>query len=399
MADRYTEVTRTSYGRNIMNSIGGVFFGIILFVLSFPVLWWNQGRINLGKVAEESVPVTTVEAANEGRLVAATGTLTTEEQLGDPPYLKPGEYVAVDRIAEMYAWQEHSESETRDKVGGGTETTTTYTYDKGWTSSPSDSSSFRHPEGHQNPPMAVESQSRRVAQAKVGPFSFVPADCRLPVDEELTLTPELLAVSTKGAAPSRSSGKDKDDDLVFADRPAAGANKPVLDGGYLYFGRGSLTAPEVGDIRVSYRVLRPGGSVTLFGQQSGDSVKVFVYKEKAKLFRLFKSSREEAIAQLKLEHKLIGYGIGLLGFLMMWFGLSAVFGPIPAVLGVIPFMKHASQKMIGCVTFPVAVVLTFIVVMISKLFHSLIAMLIVGAVTGVLLLLFVKSRMAKQAAD
>jgi len=102
MPDRYVEVTRRGFGQNLMNSIFGVFVGIVLFILSFPVLWWNQGRTNLGKVAETSIPVTSVEAANDGQLVAAAGTLTVDGQLGDDPYLDPGDYVVISRESQMY---------------------------------------------------------------------------------------------------------------------------------------------------------------------------------------------------------------------------------------------------------------------------------------------------------
>ena len=57
MADRFVTTTRTSWLGNIMNSFGGVLFGIILFVVAFPVLWFNEGRTNMATVAKASVLV------------------------------------------------------------------------------------------------------------------------------------------------------------------------------------------------------------------------------------------------------------------------------------------------------------------------------------------------------
>ena len=55
------------------------------------------------------------------------------------------------RTVQMYQWKETSESKTKEKIGGGKETTTTYDYKKDWSDSPIDSSDFKRPEGHQNP--------------------------------------------------------------------------------------------------------------------------------------------------------------------------------------------------------------------------------------------------------
>ena len=58
----------------------------------------------------------------------------------------------------MYQWQEKTTTHTEDKLGGGTETTTTYDYYKVWSNAQISSSSFKHPLGHRNPVMAYKSQ-------------------------------------------------------------------------------------------------------------------------------------------------------------------------------------------------------------------------------------------------
>ena len=44
MADRYTEVTRTGWGKRIGQSLSGALIGGLLFLASFVLLWWNEGR-------------------------------------------------------------------------------------------------------------------------------------------------------------------------------------------------------------------------------------------------------------------------------------------------------------------------------------------------------------------
>src|SRR5207253_1325323 len=146
----FVTIRRTSWLGNIMNSFVGVLLGIILFLVAFPVLWFNEGRTNMATVAKASVLVdgASVNEQTEGKQVAVAGTLASDERLGDTPYLAAGAYVQLNRKVEMYAWVEHKSTETHKDVGGSSTTTTTYTYDKQWTSSPDDAQSFEHPQGH-----------------------------------------------------------------------------------------------------------------------------------------------------------------------------------------------------------------------------------------------------------
>lgn len=74
--------------------------------------------------------------------MAARGYVITDEHLTDP-YVQPGQVLSLQRNVEMYAWVENKETTTKDKVGGGQEETTTYTYEKKWTDEPQDSSVFK----------------------------------------------------------------------------------------------------------------------------------------------------------------------------------------------------------------------------------------------------------------
>src|SRR5438132_6417958 len=55
--DQYVEYTRRGLFGNIGQSIAGVAFGALLFIAAFPVLWWNEGRLDLSRVAREAVVV------------------------------------------------------------------------------------------------------------------------------------------------------------------------------------------------------------------------------------------------------------------------------------------------------------------------------------------------------
>ncbi|MEK7086035.1 MAG: TMEM43 family protein, partial [Patescibacteria group bacterium] len=145
MSDQYKVVTTKGYGSRIVDSIKGVGMGILLFLASFGVLYWNEGRVDLSEVAKNAVEISSTEVALagvDGKLVSTNGKITSGETLGDGLYLNPGKYLSVHRDVEMYAWVEKTSSNSDTNLGGSETTETTYTYAKEWTSSPS-SSGFR----------------------------------------------------------------------------------------------------------------------------------------------------------------------------------------------------------------------------------------------------------------
>jgi len=351
MPDSFTTVTRTGWGSNIMNSFVGVLFGILLFIGSFAVLWFNEGRTNMADVARNSTPVvgTSINPSTDGKLVAVSGLLASNEQLGDAPTLQPGGYIQIERNVEMFAWAEEKSSETTKEIGGSSTTKTTYTYTKKWTSSPATSSNFEHPEGHENPDLPFQSETFTVGNANVGAYVLSPSALELPGGNAIQLT--------------RSNTK-----------PAEGQ---TLVGNYLFSGRGQLQQPQVGDVRVSYRGLPQNSQVTVFGKQEGNQLNPFITNRQDRLYRAFLSDRDSAIATMNSEYTAITWILRLVGFFMMWIGLGMLFGPISAFLDVLPFLGNLGRGMIGFVTFAVAFVLSAITILISVILHNILAMIVV----------------------
>ena len=154
---------------------------------------------------------------------------------------------------------------------------------------------------------------------------------------------------------------------------------------YLFKGSGSLGDPQVGDARVSFVALNPGITVTLFGQLDGGQVVPYsLPKGEGKLIRAGLGTRDQAIAQLRGAHKAIGWVLRIVGFAMMWVGLMLFFGPINALLDIVPFLGSAGRFLIGIAMFPVALVLSSITILLSIIAHSpiLLALFIVGLAAG-----------------
>ena len=170
----YTEVTEIGYFGKLKRSCGGLWIGIILFVFSFVLLIWNEGRtvkrakdIDEGKEVVVSIDdvaeLQTNSADFDGFLLYLQGDLSTEDALYDPIFgvgvppltnsnntnatQSSGNQVdaplKLRREVEMYQWIESSTSRTEKTSGGGERTITEYTYSEGWSTTLIDSSTFR----------------------------------------------------------------------------------------------------------------------------------------------------------------------------------------------------------------------------------------------------------------
>ena len=157
MPDKFTEVTNVGLGSRLGNSIKGVVFGILLFLISFVVLYVTEGRVDYSKIASQAVEVGSVEVV-DGDLVYVSGKLDVGEKLGDRKYLKEGDYAFVERVVEMYSWEEEKSTKSKKKLGGSETRETTYEYVKEWTDKPGNSASFKHKEGHTNPLQEIKSE-------------------------------------------------------------------------------------------------------------------------------------------------------------------------------------------------------------------------------------------------
>lgn len=371
--DEFTEVKTTGFGSRLTSSCFGIIIGIALFAGSFALIYWNEGRKDQSIMAKTATEIGTADVnANkglEGQLVAAAGALTSEETLGDDLFLKPDKYISVKRDVEMYAWDEEKETKTRKNVGGSETTTTTYTYVKKWTSSPSDSNDFKHPEGHQNPALEIEDYEATVQNAKVGAYAVDTNALKLPPLKEIAPTPENTQIS--GGA--------------------------VISGGYIFKGIGTIGTPHIGNVRLTYSVLPSGGNVTLFGKLSGGSILSYTDKTYGTLYRAFVGSKDEAVATLHGEYVMLKWILRGVGFLLMWFGLSLVFGPISTMLDILPIAGSVSRALIGAVCFVISLVLSIIAILVSIIAHNIVALIVLFAI-GLLAVIFFGFVMKKKVA-
>lgn len=361
MTDRFAETTHRSFGQNILRSLVGIPIGILLFLGSFVVLWMTEGRTDWSRVAGQTV-VASPDRTNgaDGRAVSVTGPVTSTEPLGDPDFVRPGPFVALQREVEQFAWVERRASNSRGNVGGSSATQTTYTYAPEWTATPQPASGFRIPAGHENPPMAVRSARFVVPRAAVGVWNVELS--HVGFDARDTLPPTTLQRAGRGVS--------------F-----------VPAGEHLFGGSGTPDAPQLGDLRVRLRALRSGTVVTAFGQASGASL-VPLQVGGAPWIRVIAGDRPQALQALAGEYSTAGWIGRVVGFVMMWIGMLAFLGPVSTFLDVLPMLGSASRFVTVLVTLPLALVLTAATILVATLAHSVAALVVtVAALLGLFALL------------
>lgn len=355
--DRITTVRRVGRGEKMGRAIAGVGAGLLMFLTSFGVLWWNEGRTDMSKVAEQATITSadTVEGAVDGQLVSVSGTLNPTGTVGDPAYLAPGSYLRLNRHVEMFAWVENKKT-TREKTVGGEEIERTeYNYVKQWTGSPASSDEFYEHKGHQNPKLTIEDQTFHPEGATVGAWQIADVSgSRLPAAEPVALT----KANTKLPRNRRERRRTHVSETHY------------------YIGGGSPEKPAVGDVRISWTAVPAAQSVTMFAQASGATLVPYLHEGKDELYRAVAGTHDEAIAQMATEHKVMSWILRIAGFLMMWIGMSLVFGPIHAVLDIIPMIGQGSRFLVGVVLFPVALVLSVATMVVSMIAHSAIALIL-----------------------
>jgi hypothetical protein len=351
MSNSYTKTTRNSWWSRIANSFMGVLFGLILIPLSIWGLWWNEGQPDLSILAQASVAVdaTQMDLNTEGQFVAVTGTLDSKTTLADDPWMQSGNYISLYRRVEMYAWEEStSTTETEDTFGGGSTTSTTYSYNKTWTESPSNSSNFEYPAGHENPSKSIDSLSKTVETASIGAYEIAAQQMTLPSGERVTPKPVTLPEGY------------------------------VLKGDYIFNRTEAASNPAIGDIRISYEALNSGVTVTALGQQQGKNI-VRHKVDKQEFYRVFMGSRDDALATLHTEYMIRIWLIRIFGILGIFVGLQLIVGPVGRILGVIGILGKAVDGIFGLINFILAITIGFAVIIISQIFHNIWLLLIIIA--------------------
>ncbi len=323
MPSSFTEVTNTGYASRIKNAVVGGVVGVVLIPGSLMLLWMNEGNSakshaglsELSKLAV-TVPADRVDDENEGKPVHLTGKATTEEVLKDERFQVSATALRLTTRVEMFQWRESETTETKTTAGGGEKTVTTYEYEKAWSLQPIDSSLFRHPEGHENPPMPYESAELLTKEATVGAFRLN-EDLVRQIGGEIPLE---LTVDHRAALPEemREGLKDSDSGYYQGEDPSV---------------------PAVGDLRIAFSVVPPA-LISFIAKQQGDTFEAFVARNGKRFspLRMGELSIEGVIAAERSDLKILTWILRLVGLILMVIGFAMIFKPLAVVSSFLPFL-------------------------------------------------------------
>ncbi|HPI78080.1 MAG TPA: TMEM43 family protein [bacterium] len=354
---------RKARSEKIVGGTACFVMGLAMFSGSLYMIYWNESRKDVSVVAKTSVVIDAGNPAanrveNE-KLVSATGQLTSGKTIGDGLYLKPDNYIATQRVVEMYAWKQVK----REKKNSSDESSgkkTTYSYSKKWMREPDMSDRFKYAEGHHNPPKAIDDAETRAEDAKVGAYSFDMAVVELPSYKKLALSNENTTI--KGGA-------------------------ALADSDYIFKGEGSLSSPEIGDLRIGYKIIESGRMATIMGKLDNDRVTSYDAGEYGKIFRIFDGTKESAVGALHKEFLLRLWGFRAGALALMWMGISLMIGPLTVSMNIMPADGAKGRVVIGFAAFIISLVLSAAAIIVSGGVHSLTALIpvLAGGIALVLL--------------
>jgi len=290
----------------------------------------------------------------------------SQDTLTDDNFGVSAAAIKLNRVVEMYQWDEESSSETKKKVGGGTETKTTYKYQKIWSERAIDSSEFKKPTDHTNPGSFPYESIEKVAQnVKFGGFKLSSSLInRISNTEPITLKSL--------------------DEVTVSDENAKISN------GKIYIGDDSAQ-PRVGDLRISFKKV-PNTEVSVVARQVRDTFEA--YKTKAggdiELLSVGTLSAERMFQDAEQANVMLTWGLRIFGFILMYLGLSMILKPLSVFADVLPLLGDLVGVGTGLIALLIALACSTVTVGIAWLFYRPLLSIVLFLVTGGSLFLIIK---------
>ncbi len=349
--DSYTEVTSTNWFSRLGQSFKSVGTGLLIFIASFVVLFWNESSavknihgLEEGQSKVVSLAEPKVDTANNDKLVHISGEAITGETLTDSLLDVSVNAIHLVRTVEMYQWKQVTSSKTEKKLGGKEEETIEYRYEKGWSSTVINSSEFKRPEGHSNPAvMEFQGAQFQAQKVTVGEFSLpVGLINKISDGDDVQINQDNLSPELQGRA--------------------------RVQGSEVYVGYNPAN-PQIGDLKIKLRVVKPQ-KVSIIAQQRGNTFQAYQPKEGNSILWLSSGivSAEQMFQGAISAEGTKTWLFRLLGFVMMYIGITMIFKPIVVFGDVVPIVGNILNFGIGLFSFIVSAALTLVTIAIAWLF-------------------------------
>lgn len=386
-----------------------MFGGIILFLIGIGVTAWNEGRavktaqgLAEGSSAVVSVESATADSANEGKLVHLSGLATTTETLRDDIFGLEAKALRLKRHVEMLQWKQKSTSKTENKVGGGTETTTTYTYEKAWSDKVIPSDEFKKADKHRNPgvmPLESASQTAKVVTlggfqlgsslaGRVGNFSPLPPPAQLPAGFKAQGNTIYRSMAVPAITPAATT--------TTANPLGSGIVTPAATNTVT-----TTAEPQIGDVRITFEAVKPS-EVSVIAQQRGSKLEPYRTKAGTTLELVDDGvvPAADMFASAVATNNMMTWLLRFLGFLALYIGMSMLLAPLGVLADVLPFLGSIMRFGTSLIAFVIAVPTSLATIAIAWLAYRPvlgITLLVIGVGVPIALLIMKKGKAAAPA--
>lgn len=439
----YQETTTTSYGSRVGNSFKGILTGIVMIIAGTAILWWNEGRAVKQSTANENALEQTIEVADistvnpeyNGKMIHASGEAATSDVLTDDLFEVSENAFAIIRDVEYYQNIEKSSEQTKDNLGGSQTKVTTYTYTKDWSGSPVNSSKFKEA-GHDNFVVVnIESKKTYAQNATFGAYQLPQSFIRsiggeedLPVtlsdaklkELELAVKKSLkqagiqvdgaaaqpVAVQTVGdsaavdsTAAANSVAAASTDSAIAATvaeaaQQVAENNYVTVSGNTIYLGQ-NPNNPSVGDVRITFRVVRQPQTVTVWADVKGNTFAVHADENGKTVGGLTPGveSLQQSFEGEESSNSILTWILRIVGIFLVCGGFKGLFGFLVTILKVVPFLANIANVGVNIVCGVLGFVWSFIIIAIAWIFYRpLLAIILLVACAALIYFLVVRSK-------
>ena len=435
-SNQVTTTTRKSWGDKFEDAFYMCILGCILFICSFPSLWFNERRavrtselISKGFKICHELNSNEINPQNNGNLVYLSGKAVNNEALKDEVLgITVEKSLKLKRVVEMFQWKERCDTRTeKDWFGGGETTKKTYTYEKIWSDELIDSGVF-HDQSKSNPYLEkwiARNETFLSKTSQIGNFEL--ADHQL---EQLKCF-QTLHLEENHKNHFSELFTEKVNGITTMDRVS-------VDNNFIYIrSKGEHIDNQIGDLRFSY-VFVPEEHLSLVSCQTNNTF--IPYDIKRKGFRSQEESQvlldkgnqpeqmdinfddedqdsccvkccpccicclcygaigklcktptiinwiyEKAMTKQELfdekekENRCMTWIIRLVGFLMMVFGIYLFFSPVYELLEILPLLSSVGKLVVLVFAILVCIPICSLIIILAWMFYRpLIALLFLG---------------------
>jgi hypothetical protein len=386
----YQVKTTRNYGNRLLDSLKGAGAGFIIFFLGTIMLFWNEGNYvknskTIGEVKKNLVRVGDVSglnSAHDGKLVYAYGFADTKDMLADNDFGVSGQAIAIIRYVEYYQYVENKSTQKKDKLGGSEETTTTYTYEKRWVSSPVNSGGFTDP-SYKKSNFVLDNEVKSYSQYaknvtfgayKLPSFLIRSISGSVPAEPKISNS-ELQQWNNQITKRMRELGLKPDGNELLAS----------VQGNVVYFGKSS-SSPQIGDMRITIVKIMPA-DVSIIARVIGSTFEQYTAKNGREFSWLTMGtvSADSMLESAKKLNNVLTWLLRILGIILVVAALKMIFKILPTLFKVLPPLATIVGAGVGLVCFIGGFAWSFVIIALAWLFYRpLIAIpLIAVAVAGI----------------